>query len=53
MNEEQMIRELKDRIAWLHNEASECTNRAKKKVDEANFYLNILNLLEKKAEGEK
>ena len=53
MNKEQMIRELKDRIAWLHTEASEATNKAKKNVDEANFYLNIINLLEKKVEGSK
>ena len=43
-----MIKELRDRIAWLHNEASASANRAKEKIDQANFYLNIINLLEKK-----
>ena len=51
MNEEQMIKELRDRIAWLNNEASASANRAKEKIDQANFYLNIINLLEKKREG--
>ena len=48
MNEEQMIKELRDRIAWLHNEASASAKRTKETIDQANFYLNIINLLEKK-----
>lgn len=52
MDKQQMLRELKARISWLHREAAESTKNAKKSIDEADFYLNIINLLENKREGE-
>ncbi len=51
VNRKQMIKELRDRIAWLNTEATANMNRAKEAVEKANAYLSVINMLEQGVGG--